>query len=464
MTLTAEARGNSKYAWRDIARVLPSKRAAAQRVRDFREITRFYDEETVREQASRCLNCPTPNCREGCPLQNRIPEWLALSAEGRFLEAAELSRSTSNMPEICSRVCPQERLCEGACVLSGRSEPVCIGAVEKFINEYAFRHGAVSATRAPRKTGRVAVLGSGPAGLTCADELAKQGHAVTVFEAQNSAGGLLRNGIPAFKLEKEIVERRVNLIRQRGVVFCLGTRVSADLFTDLRRQFDAIFLGFGAQKAKALDIPGAELPGIFPALPFLIQDSDSGGESINVLGKRVAVLGGGDTAMDCLRTALRAGAAEAVCVYRRDLENMPGSRKEYINAIEEGARFEFLTNPIALEGCGGRLSGVRCVRMQLGKPDTQGRRVPCPVPGSEFFLRADVILVAYGFDPEPVEKVLAPPDLVADRWGVVEVDDNQMTSIPGVFSGGDLSRGASLVVHAVRDGRKAAEAIEQYLT
>jgi glutamate synthase (NADPH/NADH) small chain len=445
--------------------VLPSKRAATERVRDFREITRLYDEKTVREQASRCLNCPTPNCREGCPLQNRIPEWLALAAEGRFLEAAELSRSTSNMPEICSRVCPQERLCEGACVLNGRSEPVCIGAVEKFINEYAFKYGgAVSTTRVPGKGGRVAVLGSGPAGLACADELAKQGHAVTVFEAQNTAGGLLMNGIPAFKLEKEIVERRVNLIRRRGVVFSLGTRVSAELFTELRRQFDAIFLGFGAQKAKALDIPGVELPGIFPALPFLVQENTLSGETINVLGKRVVVLGGGDTAMDCLRTALRAGAAEAVCVYRRDLENMPGSRKEYNNAIEEGARFEFLTNPIALEGCGRALSGVRCVRMQLGKPDSQGRRAPSPVPGSEFFIRADVVLVAYGFDPEPVEKVLAPSDLVVDHWGAVEVDDNQMTSIPGVFSGGDLSRGASLVVHAVHDGRKAAEAIDQYLT
>jgi glutamate synthase (NADPH/NADH) small chain len=312
----------------------------------------------------------------------------------------------------------------------------------------------------------VAIVGSGPAGLACADELAKQGYQVTVFEAQQRAGGLLMNGIPAFKLEKEVVDRRVEVIRRRGVTFCLNTRVGSEVaFAELRTRFDALFLGAGAQKPRGLDVPGAGLEGVLPALPFLVEknvpDPQRPGR-IDVRGKRVVVLGGGDTAMDCLRTAIRSGAAEATCIYRRDLENMPGSRKEYYNAVEEGAQFQFLTNPVRLEGA-GRLEGVRCVRMQLGRPDAPGRRSPQPVAGSEFVVRADLALVAYGFDPEPAENMLGLDEIATDRWGAMIVDANQMTSMPGVFAGGDLSRGASLVVHAVRDGRKAAEGIHRYL-
>jgi glutamate synthase (NADPH/NADH) small chain len=438
-------------------------------VRDFHEIYSLLDEATVREQASRCIQCPEPQCRTGCPLGNLIPDWLALTAEGRFLEAAALSRSTSNMPEICSRVCPQERLCEGACILNGRSDPVAIGALEKFINEYAFAHDAVAASPVSPNGLCVAVVGSGPGGMACADELAKLGFAVTVFDSQSRAGGLLVNGIPSFKLEKSVVERRLNLLRARGVTFRLGVTVGRDvLLAALRTEFDAVYLAFGAQKPKPLEIPGAELQGVFDALPFLIEKNlgeVSSGPAVNVSQKRVVVLGGGDTAMDCLRTAIRAGAREAVCLYRRDLANMPGSRKEYGNALEEGAQFSFLTNPVALLGDGvGRVAQVRCVRMELGEPDAQGRRKPRPIAGSEFVVPADVVLIAYGFDPAPLPAASGPDEIALSAWGGVIVDARQMTNVPGVFAGGDLARGPSLVVHAVRDGRKAATGIHQYLT
>jgi glutamate synthase (NADPH/NADH) small chain len=405
----------------------------------------------------------------GCPLANRIPEWMALIAQGLFLEAAEISRSTSNMPEICSRVCPQEKLCEGACILNSRTDPVAIGALERFINEYAFAHGGFTTAAAPANGRRVAVIGSGPGGLACADELAQLGYGVTIFEAQLIPGGLLVNGIPAFKLEKNIVERRIELLARRGVEFRLGVRVGWDVsLAGLRDKFDAVFLGVGAQKSKPLDIPGAELSGIVEALPFLTQKNvDSPlvpGEPVEVQGRRVAVLGGGDTAMDCLRTALRSGAREAVCLYRRDLANMPGSRKEYANALEEGAQFRFLTNPVALVGdLEGRIAAVRCQRMELGAPDSSGRRSPRPVPGSEFEVPADLVLVAYGFDPVPFPAGSDLAQVATDKWGGFKIDGEQMTSLPGVFAGGDSVRGPSLVVHAVRDARKAAQGIHRYL-
>lgn len=468
MTAPPEPR-YSKYRWREISRVNPGKRAAEERVRDYCEIVNLLDEKTVREQASRCLQCAYPQCMDGCPLRNRIPEWLALAAEGDFLGAAAISRETSNMPEICSRVCPQEKLCEGSCVLGAKTQPVTIGAIEKFINEYAFAHGYEEEKAGARNGCAVAVVGSGPGGLACADELAKLGYAVTVFEADSRPGGLLMNGIPGFKLEKEIVERRVEVLRERGVVFQTNTRVGRDVaFAQLQKCFDSIFLGIGAQRAKRAEVPGEELTGVHPALPFLVQYNSPksfNGPGVDVRGKRVAVLGGGDTAMDCLRTALRAGAAEAVCIYRRDLANMPGSRKEYYNAIEEGARFEFLTNPTAIVGDeNGCVSAVRVVRMELGAPDAQGRRQPVKVANSEMLIAADIVLVAYGFDPEAAPKFDAGVELKTDRWGALAVDRNQMTSVPGVFAGGDSSRGASLVVHAVRDGRVAARGIDRYLS
>lgn len=461
---------HSKYAWSLIGRAAPPKRPAAERVEDFREIYSEFDEATARDQAARCIQCPQALCMTGCPLANRIPEWMALTAQGLFLEAAEVSRATSNLPEICSRVCPQEKLCEGACILNTRTDPVAIGAIERFINEYAFAHGGVDVGRAPANGRRVAVIGSGPGGLACADELARLGYGVTIFESQLIPGGLLVNGIPAFKLEKHIVERRIDLLVRRGVEFKLGVRVGWDLsLAGLREKFDAIFLGVGAQKPKPLDIPGAELAGIVEALPFLTQKNvDSplvAGEPIAVRGRRVAVLGGGDTAMDCLRTSLRSGAREAVCLYRRDLANMPGSRKEYANALEEGAQFRFLTNPVALVGdAAGRVAAVRCVRMELGAPDASGRRSPRPVPGSEFEVPADLVLVAYGFDPVPFPADSDLARVATDKWGGFKIDENQMTSLPGVFAGGDSVRGPSLVVHAVRDARKAAQGIHRHLS
>jgi glutamate synthase (NADPH/NADH) small chain len=458
----------AKLAWREVLRQTPPKRSAAERISDFREIYGVYDEGTAREQASRCIQCPKPLCRTGCPLANRIPEWLALTAEGQFLEAATLSRSTSNLPEICSRVCPQERLCEGACILNAKSDPVAIGAIERFINEYAFEHGAVKVARAPANGLRVAVIGSGPGGMACADELAKRGYAVTIFEALLLPGGLLVNGIPSFKLEKPLVERRFDILRQRGVEVRCGVHVGQDLsLGELRAECDAIFLGIGAQKAKPLDVPGADLRGVFQGLPFLIQKNlnvSAGLPPIDVLGKRVAVLGGGDTAMDCLRTAVRCGAREAVCLYRRDLANMPGSRKEYGNALEEGAQFNFLTNPVAIDARpDGQVAQVRCVRMELGEPDASGRRKPRPVRGSEFAVPVEVVLAAYGFDPVPFDTDSDFAPIAVNDWGAVVVDGNHMTNIPGIFAGGDLSRGPSLVVHAVRDGRKAADGIHRYL-
>lgn len=460
----------SKYAWSLISRAAPPKRPAAERVGDFREIYSEFDEATAREQASRCIQCPQALCMTGCPLANRIPEWMTLAAQGRFLEAAEISRTTSNLPEICSRVCPQEKLCEGACILNSRTDPVAIGALERFVNEYAFAHGGVEATPVPANGRKVAVIGSGPGGLSCADELARLGYGVTIFESQAIPGGLLVNGIPAFKLEKHIVERRIDLLARRGVEFRLGVRVGWDVsLAGLRNKFDAIFLGIGAQKPKPLDVPGVELAGIVDALPFLIQKNVESplmaGTLIDVRDRRVAVLGGGDTAMDCLRSALRAGAREAVCLYRRDLVNMPGSRKEYANALEEGAQFQFLTNPVGLIGdSSGQVAAVRCVRMELGAPDASGRRSPRAVPGSEFEVPADIVIVAYGFDPVPFPAGSDLVQIATDKWGGFKIDENQMTSLPGVFAGGDSVRGPSLVVHAVRDARKAAQGIHRYLT
>ncbi len=459
----------AKYAWRMIERATPHKRPAAQRVGDYLEIYSNFDEATVREQAKRCIQCPEALCAQACPLSNRIPEWIALAAQGEFLEAAALSCGTSNMPEICSRVCPQERLCEGSCILSAQSEPVSIGAIERFINEYAFRHDSREVLQTAPNGRRVAVIGSGPGGLACGDELAKRGYAVTIFESQLIPGGLLVNGIPSFKLEKGIVERRIDLLSKRGVVFRLGTEVGRDVsFAELCRMYDAVFLGVGAQKPKPAEVPGDDARGVLAALPFLIQKNVDSAlvdlPPVDVTGKHVAVLGGGDTAMDCLRTAVRAGAARAVCLYRRDLANMPGSRKEYANALEEGAEFAFLTNPTQImAGPGGEVTAVQCVRMELGAPDASGRRKPRAVPGSEFTVPADYVLVAYGFDPVPF-----PPDsefstIRTNEWGGIVVDEQQMTSVPGVFAGGDSVRGPSLVVHAVRDARKAAAGIHQYL-
>jgi glutamate synthase (NADPH) small chain len=453
----------------EVDRAEQPKRPAEERITDFHEIYSLLDEATVREQASRCVQCVSPACVTGCPLSNNIPAWISLAAEGRFLEAAEVSRATSSMPEICPRVCPQERLCESACVIHSPAEPICIGAIEKFVNEYALAHGAGHVAIAPPNGKRVAIIGAGPGGLACADVLSQLGYSVTAFESQMMPGGLLLFGIPAFKLDKEVVERRVNILRQQGVVFKTGIAVGKDVSLDeLLKDFSAVYLGIGALKSKALDCPGAELKNVLQGLPFLAQKNAPIGldlPPVEVKGKRVVVLGGGDSAMDCLRTAIRCGAADVVCIYRRDLANMPGSRKEYKNALEEGARFMFLTNPIALEGnANGEVAAVRCVRMELGEPDASGRRKPRVVKDSEFTLPADLVLIAYGFDPVPFSPNSDLSRVKVNEWGGTVVDENQMTTVPGVFAGGDVVRGPSLVVHAVRDGRKAASAIDKFLS
>ena len=373
------------------------------------------------------------------------------------------------MPEICPRVCPQERLCESSCVIHAPEDPICIGAIEKFINEYALAHGAGRVAVSPPNGKRVAVVGSGPGGLACADQLSQWGYAVTVYEPQLLPGGLLLFGIPAFKLDKVVVERRVNILRQQGVEFKVGVTVGRDMtLAQLLKDFSAVYLGIGALQARPLDVPGADLNGVIQGLPFLAQKNAPIAldlPPVDVQGKRIVVLGGGDSAMDCLRTAIRCGAADTVCAYRRDLANMPGSRKEYKNALEEGVRFMFLTNPVSLEGnAAGEVKAVRCVRMELGEPDASGRRKPRTVVGSEFTLPADLVLIAYGFDPVPFPPGSDLAQIAVNDWGAIKVDDAQRTNLEGVFAGGDVVRGPSLVVHAVRDGRNAAAGIHRYLS
>ena len=459
---------NPKYAWRELAPKGLPKRAASERVADFLEIHGLYDEATAREQASRCIQCPNPSCVSGCPLCNPIPQWMLLTAEGRFLEAAAVLGTATNLAEICARMCPTDRLCEGSCILNGVSEPVAIGAIEQFLGEYAFAHGPVDASTPPPNGRRVAVVGSGPGGLACADELARRGYAVTIFDSALVPGGLLVNGTPAFKVERSIVQRRIEILQQRGVVFRLGATLNENLtFGELRTGFDAVFLGFDSRQARPLEIPGADLQGVVQALPFILQkDTPVPLElsPIEVSGKRVVVLGAGDTAMDCLRTAIRCGAREAVCVYRRDQMDMPCGRHEYENAVEEGARFIFQAAPLAVLGDGQRrVTGLRVVRTELGLTDSLGPRPFLVQSGSEFEVPADLIVLALGFDPLPCPHSGDFSDLAVNDWGGLVVDGNQMTSLPGVFAGGDIVRGPSLVLHAVRDARRAAAQIHAYV-
>jgi glutamate synthase (NADPH/NADH) small chain len=469
MSETVSQHPISKYAWRERAHKGLPKRSAAERVADFLEIYGLYEEATAREQASRCIQCPNPSCVSGCPLCNPIPQWMLLTAEGRFLEAAAVLGSATNMAEICARVCPTDRLCEGSCILNGVSEPVSIGAIEQFLAEYAFAHGQVNASTAPPTGLRIAVVGSGPGGLACADELAQRGYAVTVFDSALVPGGLLVNGTPAFKVERSIVQRRIEILQKRGVLFRLGAKLDENLaLGQLRTDFDAVFLGFDSRQARPLEIPGTELQGVIQALPFILQKITPVPlelPPIEVAGQRVVVLGAGDTAMDCLRTAIRYGARKAVCVYRRDEADMPCGRHEYENAVEEGARFVFQAAPVALLGNDqGHVTGLRLVRTELGLMDSAGPRPFLIRPGSEFELAADLIVLALGFDPLPCPHSGDFSDLAFNDWGGIVVDGNQMTSIPGVFAGGDLVRGPSLVLHAVRDARRAAAQIHAYLS
>jgi len=458
----------SKYAWREVAPKGLPKRSAAERVADFLEIYGLYDEPTAREQASRCIQCPDPTCVTGCPLCNPIPQWMLLTAEGRFLEAAAVLGSVTNLAEICARLCATDRMCEGSCVLNGVSEPVSIGAIEQFLVEYAFAHGQSAAGTAVPNGCRVAVVGSGPGGLACADELTRRGCTVTIFDSALVPGGLLVNGTPAFKVEHSEVQRRIDILKKRGVVFRLGVSLEQNLsFGQLRKDFDAVFLGFDSRKARSLQIPGSDLQGVVQALPFLLQKTTPvvlDLPVIEVAGKRVAVVGAGDTAMDCLRAAIRYGARETVCVYRRDEADMPCSRREYENACEEGARFIFCAAPVQVLGDNQRkVTGLRLVHTEVGLADSSGPRPFLTRPGTEFDLSADLVVLALGFDPMPCPHTGELSDLEVNEWGGLVVDANQMSSIPGVFAGGDIVRGPSSVLHAVRDARRAAAQIHAYL-
>jgi glutamate synthase (NADPH/NADH) small chain len=454
----------------------PDKRPADARARDFLEIARPYIVAKAEEQSSRCSQCGVPFCQVHCPLHNHIPDWLRLTAEGRLEEAYELSNSTSTMPEICGRICPQDRLCEGNCVIeqSGHGA-VTIGAVEKFITDTAWEEGWVRPIRpvADRSGQSVGIIGAGPAGLTAAELLRVKGYEVHVYDRYDRAGGLLTYGIPSFKLEKSIVGRRVERLIEGGIRFHLGFEVGRDAtLADLRRRHDALLIATGVYQARDISAPGVALTGIVPALDYLtasnrkgfgdaVQAFDDG--SFDAAGKRVVVIGGGDTAMDCVRTAVRQGAASVTCLYRRDRENMPGSRTEVRHAEEEGVRFEWLSAPAAFEG-DGAVTAVRAHRMRLGAADASGRRAPETEPGSDFRLDAELAIMALGFDPEPLPAMFGTPDLTVTRWGTLRVDHKTMaTSLDGVFAAGDIVRGASLVVWAIRDGRDVADAMHHYL-
>ncbi|HEY1710054.1 MAG TPA: NAD(P)-dependent oxidoreductase [Rhizomicrobium sp.] len=451
----------------------PDKRPADSRARDFHEIYADYLHEKASEQSSRCSQCGVPFCQVHCPLHNNIPDWLKLTAEGRIEEAYELSQATNNMPEICGRICPQDRLCEGNCVIeqSGHGT-VTIGAVEKYLSDTAWARGWVR----PLKPGRmlkqsVGIVGAGPAGLAAAEELRRKGYKVTVYDRHDRAGGLLIYGIPNFKLEKEVVQRRVARLEEGGIKFKLDFEIGRDAtLAQIRSKHDAVFIAAGAYKAREIEAPGVGLGNVVKALDYLIASNRTGlGDSVaafesgalNAANKDVAVIGGGDTAMDCVRTAMRQGANSVSCLYRRDRDNMPGSLREVANAEEEGIKFEWLTLPKAFLG-GEAVEGVRISRMRLGLPDASGRKSPEKIEGADFTLRADLVIKALGFDPENLPALFGEPDLAVTRWGTIAVRGSK-TNLDGVFAGGDIVRGASLVVWAIRDGRDAAAAIHTYL-
>jgi glutamate synthase (NADPH/NADH) small chain len=451
----------------------PERRKAEERARDFQEVHVGYAATKAAEQAARCSQCGVPFCQVHCPLANNIPDWLKLTAEGRIEEAYELSQSTNNMPEICGRICPQDRLCEGNCVIekSGHGT-VTIGAIEKYLTETAWQNGWVKPLK-PRRllNAWVGIVGAGPAGLAAAEELRRAGYKVTIYDRHDRAGGLLIYGIPNFKLEKDVVRRRVKRLEDGGIVFKLGVEIGRDLsFADLRMSHDAVFIAAGAYRAKAMEAPNAGLKRIVAALDYLIASNRKGlGDSVSAFdsgaldakGKHVAVIGGGDTAMDCVRTAMRQGAKSVSCVYRRDRDNIPGSLREVANAEEEGIVFEWLTLPKAFLGK-KNVEGVRLTRSRLGLPDASGRKAPKEIKGSDFNLNADLVIQALGFDVEDLPAKFDAPGLGVTRWGTLAADNSQ-TTMEGVFAGGDVVRGASLVVWAIKDGRDAAAAIHKYL-
>ena len=457
----------------EIPRQDPGKKPAAERILEFKEIYGNFDPDSASAQAGRCLACGNPYCEWKCPVHNYIPNWLKLISEGHLFAAAEMSHRTNSLPEVCGRVCPQDRLCEGACTLNDGFGAVTIGSIERYITDEALKAGWRPDLSHVVDTGkRVAVIGAGPAGLGCADILARNGVKAVVYDRYAEIGGLLTFGIPPFKLEKEIVRTRRELLEGMGVEFVLNTEIGSDVpFQQLLEEYDAVFLGMGTYTYMKGGFPGEELPGVHEALPYLISNinRELGLEKhpqdfVDMRGQRVVVLGGGDTAMDCNRTAVRQGAASVICAYRRDEENMPGSRREVANAREEGVQFLFNRQPVEIVG-DGRVEGVKVISTRLGEPDARGRQRPEPIPGSEEILPADRVVIAFGFRPSPAPW-FADFDIDLHPDGRVAANNSGIafqTSNPKIFAGGDMVRGSDLVVTAVFEGREAAEGILDYL-
>ena len=453
----------------------PPKREVLSRKEDFNEIYKEFIHDKAKEQSSRCSQCGVPFCQIHCPLNNNIPDWLKLTAEGRLQEAYEMAQSTNNMPEVCGRICPQDRLCEGNCVIekSGHGT-VTIGSVEKYITDNAWEEGWINPIKIKNeKNQSVGIIGAGPAGLAAAEQLRKLGYQITIYDRYDRPGGLLIYGIPNFKLEKFVVERRTRLLEEGGIKFLQNFEIGRDLTLDqLREKHDAILIATGVYKAREIEVPGNNLENIFPAMEFLTASNKKGlGDQVelfdkgilNAEGKNVIVIGGGDTAMDCVRTAVRQNAKSVKCLYRRDKENMPGSAREVTNAEEEGVEFVWLSNPKEFLGK-NKVEGLIIDKIKLGDPDDSGRRKPEIQKDSEFKLDSDIIIKALGFDPENLPKLFDSKDLQITRWGTLKTNfDTMETNLSGVFAAGDIVRGASLVVWAIRDGRDAATSIKKFL-
>ncbi|WP_287146242.1 FAD-dependent oxidoreductase [Aeromonas sp.] len=461
----------------DVQRVDPPKKPLKIRKIQFVEIYEPFNQAQVGMQADRCLDCGNPYCEWKCPVHNYIPNWLKLANEGRILEAVELSHQTNSLPEVCGRVCPQDRLCEGACTLNDRFGAVTIGNIEKYITDKAFEMGwRPDLSNVVKTDKRVAVIGAGPAGLACADVLARSGVSAVVFDKYPEIGGLLTFGIPSFKLEKEVMQRRREIFEGMGIEFRLETEVGKDVtFADLLGEFDAIFLGVGTYKYMKGGFDNETAPGVYDALPYLISNANrllgfekAQADYIDFAGKQVVVLGGGDTAMDCVRTAIRQGADKVICAYRRDAENMPGSKREVKNAQEEGVEFMFNLQPVGVElDAHGRTCGIKVVSTALSAPDANSRRNPVVIAGSEQVLAADAVVMAFGFQPNP-QPWMAEYDIELDSRDRIKAREQAdyafQTSNPKVFAGGDAVRGSDLVVTAIYEGRKAAEGIMDYLS